>query len=777
MPFKIIKSELVTFKITPDFEVTNEDNIVISNLISSLYRSPLKRLDIDLMKFKFTYKRKQNIFFDILLEPKSASFYITVPEDLEEVFLTQMESIWKGSAIEKVDSFNLNNFKYEDTDIGNLILKNYNFKSLSTSTNDLYPLTNMLGVTRQLQDDEKVRVNFNIDTIKRRNWIEKANDEYKRFKKGLTIDRCKTLSDSLIESAFKSFMFLIEVYIQFKVMIFESIVGIIIPNKTEEEEKEFNIKIDNPFEENKRLSDNTTYKMTSESFNVDINILSQSKDIDRRYNNMHAVASSYKDLSGDNELVLVKAPRKLQKRTFDNVVNFKSSVIKRKTMIFSDKEVAKFIQLPQRTLQQEYNLDNIDTRELEVHKDLLDEGIEIGTATYKKKEVKAYWCNDYNSMAMPKVVGGPMGAGKSKLTENFIVDANKLGHSTITFDYIKNCELTQNASKYTKNNVLIDLSNIEEMPSFCYPELSKLLEKADNFKKMEIASDVGQQIKYLINSVTDESTGQLTRPMTRFLIAAAKVVFIHPNQSLNDCIRVLEDWKTRNEYIRNAREVYGKENRVFDTLNELHKRDNEGKIVGTNIYLIEGILNRIDVLEESPRLQLMLQAKADNHDFEQYMNEGKAVYIMMPQKDFKDPQTVDVIVTYFMTRIRLASIERSEIDKPNICHIITDEVGQVLTASSFFKNHITEFRKFGIAPYFTMHYLKQFKSLLDGIKSAGTSYMLLAGLEKDNLMTLKEEMSPFTMEEAMKLKPYHSLNVIRHNNMYSRFITKLPKPI
>lgn len=90
---------------------------------------------------------------------------------------------------------------------------------------------------------------------------------------------------------------------------------------------------------------------------------------------------------------------------------------------------------------------------------------------------------------------------------------------------------------------------------------------------------------------------------------------------------------------------------------------------------------------------------------------------------------------------------------------------------------IVEGRKFGIDFYFTTHYLKQFKTLLDAIKSAGTSYMLLAGTEKENFALLKEELMPYDIEDGLELESFTSLNLINCKNKYVRFISKLPPPI
>jgi hypothetical protein len=61
--------------------------------------------------------------------------------------------------------------------------------------------------------------------------------------------------------------------------------------------------------------------------------------------------------------------------------------------------------------------------------------------------------------------------------------------------------------------------------------------------------------------------------------------------------------------------------------------------------------------------------------------------------------------------------------------------------------------------------------------SAGSSYGLLAGTEKENLIVLKNEMKPFTVEEGLNLKPFHSINIINYGNQYAKFISKLPPPI
>jgi hypothetical protein len=60
------------------------------------------------------------------------------------------------------------------------------------------------------------------------------------------------------------------------------------------------------------------------------------------------------------------------------------------------------------------------------------------------------------------------------------------------------------------------------------------------------------------------------------------------------------------------------------------------------------------------------------------------------------------------------------------------------------------------------------------LRSANTSYMLIAGCDKDNHKELKDELYPFTAEDLANMKPYHSMNYIKSRDGYARFITELP---
>ena len=81
----------------------------------------------------------------------------------------------------------------------------------------------------------------------------------------------------------------------------------------------------------------------------------------------------------------------------------------------------------------------------------------------------------------------------------------------------------------------------------------------------------------------------------------------------------------------------------------------------------------------------------------------------------------------------------------------------------------------GVDYYFTCQYLKQFQELLDGVKDAGVSYMLLAGTEKDNFKMLKEECGEFQLEELLQMDKFHSFNIVKSSKGDVRLISKLTR--
>lgn len=764
------------FKIVPDYNLTNSNNIALVNVFSSIYKTPRQRFS-----FKRGYELPNQVYFDIVFKKGQANFYLSVKEEYEELLKNKMHTIWNNAEISKVDDIDKMSFK--NTEVCELILKDYNFKSLSVSRGDLYPLTNMMGILKMLNEEETVRINIAIEPTKRSNWVDIAKDEYKQYESGKIVNNDGNKKDELIKLGFTGAEAIVNLYIEMRLLLLESVLGIISSDK-EEDKININLKIDS-LEEIKKankysgLSSETNYKMISEVFKVRISILSSSLDNSRAKLNMLSVANSYKDLNSDNSLVVKLLSKKEQENLFNDVME--NYIKPSKHCILSDKEVSKLIQLPQKDLQNEYKIQSIDTREIDIPEQLKDGLVRIGIAEKQGKKITTYWSKDKNVMALAKVFIGPQNSGKTTAVKRTVKDCYKAGYSNIVIDFIENCQTSKEIEEVidTKDKIILELGNKDYIPALAYNEVSNLItENMDSWDRINYANLISEQVEYLINAITDTGTGELTAPMIRYLHAASMITFIKPGATINDLFLILRRWDKRNEAIRYAKysECFEKDDDIFYDLEELHERDKEGKIIGTRESLIIGILNRIVILQKNPFIKAMLGADINKEDnITKWIEDGKSIFIHIPQTKFPNQNTRDILTTFFISRIWLAVQLRENNKDARLCNVIFDEVHQVPTTARFLSNHITEFRRHRLGLILSCHYLKQMRELLIALKSSGASYVLIAGTEKENLETLREEILPFTIEEGMKLKPHTSINVVNYGNQYAKFITSLPK--
>lgn len=776
--FRLLNLPRQTYKIIPDYDISNLDNISIVNTLGYMYKPPGERIDYK----RLSYYLSRQYWFDILFQDGKANFYATSPEDYSDLVESKMKTVWNKANISKVNGYELEEFDITKTEVCTLVLKDYNIKSLSTDKTNLYPLTNMFGIIKMLKKDEKVRVNIVIEPISRINWLNLSKDEHKVYKQGKVRNNELSTKEKLMQLGFKSIELLLNLYIEYKMIILQSFLGLFC--REHKERNKVDINLDNEtlrtlFQTDK-LSTASNYKLAAETFKVKISILSQSSDQNRAKLNMLAVANAYKDLNEDNELTIKLLSKKEQMNLHESIM--RGYVLTNKRCILSDKEVAKLIQLPQKTLQQEYKIESIDTREVTIPKELQGGKIRIGVAQKQGKAIITTWSQDKNIMALAKIFVGPQYAGKTTAVKRTIKDCYIANYSNVIIDFIENCDTAKEIANSlpSRDKVIIKLGYEEYIPSMAYNEVSALItEDMGKWERVRLANLISEQVEYLINAVTDEGTGELTAPMLRFLHSACMVTFIKPGAKIEDVFIILRKWDKRNEAIRYAKysECFSKDDDIFFDLEELHKREKDsGKIIGTRDDLIVGVLNRITLLKKNPYLGAMLKADINNNEnFTNYIEKGKQIFIMIPQTRFPSAMVRDILTTYYISRIWLAAQMRENNKDARLCNIVFDEVHQVPTTAKFLSNHITEMRRHRLGLILSCHFLKQLKTLLTGLKSSGASYVLLAGTERENLETLREEIKPFTIEEGMNLKPFTSLNVVNYGNQYAKFICRLPK--
>jgi hypothetical protein len=274
--------------------------------------------------------------------------------------------------------------------------------------------------------------------------------------------------------------------------------------------------------------------------------------------------------------------------------------------------------------------------------------------------------------------------------------------------------------------------------------------------------------------------------MRRFFISAANVTYaVNQHASFREIIDCLEFYDKRMEFISTIPNEFksfcDKHVRNLLKLNDKHtKGDDKGKDNGeTCESKIERILDRVSVMAESPRLEYMLQKNVlENINFEDCFNEGKVVIIKMRQDKFGSEHMKNMLTLYFVTRIWEACVNRyskSNGEELRRVHFIIDEPHQVPIVTSYLKPLLTQMRKYRLKPVFATQSLLQIENILDDLKGAGFSYMLLAGSDKINYNLLKNELLPYEVEDLLNLERFNSLNLVPDEKGVLRpFVTKLP---
>ena len=117
----MLKHNYVTYKLIPDVKIKNANNEMLAQIMATCYQTPLQRLN------KKGMNEVTKFYFDIELSKDSASFYLTVPQNVEEMVINKAKTIWPKANIH--EEALENEFNDSTTDLAELVLKDYNFKS------------------------------------------------------------------------------------------------------------------------------------------------------------------------------------------------------------------------------------------------------------------------------------------------------------------------------------------------------------------------------------------------------------------------------------------------------------------------------------------------------------------------------------------------------------------------------------------------------------------------------------------------------------------------
>ncbi|MDU1279244.1 MAG: hypothetical protein E6960_12270 [Clostridium sp.] len=762
--FKLVKPTYVYLQITPHKSIRNYNSANISKAIAHTYRAINRRI----------YKAQKKLFFEtnykisyvIDIKNNNAKFYFVIPDCFQNIIVEKCKEIWSKATMEIVDKIEE---MEEDTDLYSLTYKKEDALSLAVDKKSNEPLNSILSVMDIMKDQDRIRVIYNFLPISQFGWLDRYNTTIEKIKEHKSIEKKQMSFDYIVRSTivniFNLFDSIVQVINDFtggapegsKESLYSAILGIL--------------------EQQQSLSPVTNKKKEATILNTQIAIQSQSKDLTRRENNALSVCQAYRTLDEDNELIYKKEKHKINIEDYDYKID---------TNTMSTDECSNFIQVPGRMLLLQHGIKHINIEENNIPEELREGNKRLGIATFKGNKINGYLENEYNSGNLPLVLIGSQGGGKTTYMGNYSKDCVEAKEGLIVLDFIKNCELSDTIKQYVNKDKLIelDLSTEKDIQGLGYNEI-EIKPSLDMFTKLKLASLQSQQIMSLIDSV---SIGDpLSSRMRRFLNASANIVFVQGYNSVKNVVECLEDFKKRKMYIDSlSLELKTNLEDEINTLLELDewskpnkKEGLESEVVGTNSSKIEHILDRIGMLREDFKLKYMYNKPLkDNINLVKCMEEGKVILIKMREADFPTKMQKNLLVTYFITKIWLASQLRGMLnDKPLRCNVLIDEVFQAPTGMDILEYILPQSRKFACKFIFSTQYIKQLDKIFDTLEASGASFMMLTGSTEDDFNHFKNKLENFEYEDLRDMEKFSSLNLIKYSKGYASFITKLPKPI
>ena len=752
--YEIVKPTYVYLKIIPHKSIRNYNTSTIAKAVAHTYKSIDKRIHREQKKLFIEAKFKISYVIDIL--NKDVSFYFIIPKIYENLIIDKITEIWSKCTIEVVDHigpFGAKVATYE------LSYKRDDALSLRVDKKNNEPLNQILNVIELLKEDDRVTIIYNFMPTNIYDWQGKYEDTMKKIKNGNNIDK-------------RAFTF--EYIMKGIIGILGSVLDVVLTvlnDFTGGSKESIYTSIKGVLDEQRTLSNSTRVKKESNIISTQIAVVSHSNSKNRQDDNAIAVCQAYHAIDEDNELVYKKVKKRI------NIEDYDFNIAKN---LCSIDECKNFIQIPGRTLVEEHNIKYINTEETNIPEELAKGVKYLGYTIYKGTRKDAYLEDEYNIGNLPLVLVGAQGGGKSTYIANYVNDCIKSREGVVVVDFIKDCNLSKNIEMAVPKDrlILLDLSEENSIQGLGYNEII-IDNKVSNFKKLSLANMQSQQIMSFVDSI---SVGDpLSSRMRRFLNSAANIVFVQGYNSIKNVVECLEDYKKRQFYINNLpKELVEQLEDEINTLSELNEYNNKtDEIIGTKNSKIEHILDRISMLREDFKLKYMYNKNLKNNiNLVEAMEQGKVVLIKMREDDFPSKMVKNVLVTYWISKVWLASQIRGSInEKPPRCNIVIDEIFQAPTCMKTLEYILPQSRKFGCKFIFSTQYIRQLNAIADVLEASGSSYMLLKGSLEDDFNHLKSKIKSYEFEDLRDMEQYSSLNLIYYSKGYCTFISKLPKPL
>lgn len=740
----------MVIEVTPDINI---DNNRVQSFLTNIhvYKNLANRIKLNLRNEEaITIIEQERIAYEILLTKEKTSFFFVIPDNEKELINNELNVCWPKATFKESNDYIK---KIKISLCQEYELKNHFFLSLKVDKRGLFPLPSILESSKILRNDEQVLIQMLL-VPDEESWYQDCEAAIKDFEKGYMTERKKFDKKTMLKFAAK-----------FGLKITKEILSLIslalIDKDLEGEQWEPLDRTEYYKLFRQGLSENTKKKANYSAYATSIRIAVDAKN-ERQQLIMNAFSRCFNELTEDNGFII----RNLDNEKLKNYIKERRPVFKINKDLLSTYELSQLIQIPTKFYQEEYHIENINTREIDISDIFIRDGIRIGSFNYKgRKAPLNFPTDDVNSLCQCWISIGKMGSGKTTCGENTAIQLLKKGYSVFAIDVAdgKLIDHIEEALPKDFDKIIdLDFGDIDNPIPLSWTETAFVGEN----KHME--TKLASQLKNFLNKLAFSET---TDRMERFLGAAAKAVFKNPNASLYEVILCITNKDFRHKII----EDHNIEGRLKYNLLQL-----DDEKTGTKLQYISGIMDRLEALMDNEYVANCLLQKANPEiNFRKWADEGYFVGIRVPKETLLDDAT-DLLVTFIVSKLWLAILSRHNIseEERHPCFLILDEPHQFPTVLTELYSIIREMRKWHFGIFILAHEFGDFKGLKTLFKSAGTNYFIYK-TSKETYKDLLEELSPFTLEECMRTKWHSAIVNMRYKDkeicVMCEMLAPLPK--
>ncbi|MGC4378225.1 ATP-binding protein [Fictibacillus sp. Mic-4] len=779
--FSYLKNKMVTYRIIPHLNVTNNQNTKLWRMLHKMYEiydsipTRLKR-----NSFKFTYREKDTIWFDIVFRQRegrrSIEFYASTSEVWAKKFREILENYMKVT-IEEVGSEVLR--IPEGNVLREIRLARHDIFSLQTDAREqTSPISSIMSALNDIsQDGDFARLSVCTETENRQKWLKNASWALEKLSKGNVPQRGKITASKVSKSVKTGIVTLVnEVY-----DLLDDTLNA-ISNVFFKSDKEFKKK---PIVDKKQalineissgqLSSKSMSKANQPVWKTHIRIAAKTEDPLRSELITNTIGSAFSELSGDNELLPIKIKFKARKKEIIEELNTLHLSSRTKAdgdpNLLSCEELSKVsLQLPTATVQQKFEDALSVNRKVETDIPSVlatDKGIMVGHAEIKGEQlpISIPMSNLDETFRSYGFVGSPR-MGKDTLMKNMIVEGC-MHHNISTFVIDAIMEDGERGLADGIRDALppekiidLDLSDEEYFPPMDLTEIVRKLgarRGADRFANelIDFFGDVAEmgQSRAILRSFAKASKGSIfnIKLMLENEDIRLKRIKELRAQGQDRLANELDKWTTT------YKEKIDKNGNVDIVVDRDGQRSLEAK-ASSILYRLEEFLgteSTFNIFAQDPHPEL---------DFEKWMKEGKVIILRIPNRKLGPLPTRTlahwITLKVFMTKLLMNPNEAKTF-------IVFNEPHQYLTLGlkNLMQRIVLEGPKWRLSGLFAFHHFGLLKHGLDeDLTAAGINWFLFANDNKKVFETLSEQLKPtFDVETAMLTEAYHAIVIVRFN--------------